>query len=145
MKNTFKVNWNTTWLKLHTLQCFTQSFMIVADSFFGATAEWQRKVQIGLLTIMIGTNRIHPQDDFFIILVLKLVTKKFNENHSYEGPVSRVTQLNLVRLTMWLCSSHPTKTDSNKRHNTNRFEEIILPSVPQINSPKYITFSYAFW
>jgi hypothetical protein len=39
--DTFEINWNATWLKFHSLQCFSQSFMVVADSFFGATAEGQ--------------------------------------------------------------------------------------------------------
>ena len=76
LMDTFKINRNATWLKFHPLQCFSQSFMVVADSFFGATAEGQWKIKIGLLSIVIGTNCVHPQYDFFIFLVLKSIYKQ---------------------------------------------------------------------
>jgi hypothetical protein len=122
------------------LQCFSQSFMVVADSFFGATAEGQWKVQIGLLSIMIGTDCVHPQYNFFIFFVLKSIWKQIIRTLRMKK-AGLNTSRNLTPLTMWLCSSPPTKTESNRRHNTNRFEEIMVALYPTTNSSNNITFS----
>ena len=63
-------------LNSESYKIYIISFMVVADSFFGATAEGQWKIKIGLLSIVIGTNCVHPQYDFFIFLVLKSIYKQ---------------------------------------------------------------------
>jgi len=57
---TFIVNIKTTEDELHTLQCLTQRLMVVADVLLRSFTEWQRKVWVGLLSVVIRADCVHP-------------------------------------------------------------------------------------
>lgn len=69
---TSKVDGISTMFEFNTLQCFAQGFMVMAYGLFLTATEWQWKICICFLPIVVRAHRIHPQYDFFLWCILKL-------------------------------------------------------------------------
>lgn len=69
-QQTFEVDIKTAEQQFNSLQCLTEGLVVVVDVLFWSFTEWQGKIGIRLLPIMIRPNRVHPQDDFFLVLIL---------------------------------------------------------------------------
>lgn len=70
MAPTFKLNVQTAELQLDALQRLAQRLMVMADAFFRARTEWQRKVTVRFLAIVIRADRVHPQHHFGRVFIL---------------------------------------------------------------------------
>ena len=57
--------------ELDAEQILGQRLVVVVDVALGAGAERQRKVRIRFLTVVVRSDRVDPQDDFLIRLILK--------------------------------------------------------------------------
>ena len=65
----------TAYLRLDraNLQSLSERFVVMADGLLGSFAEWQGKIGVGFLSIVVGTDRVHPEDHFLTVLVLVIV------------------------------------------------------------------------
>lgn len=58
--------------------------MIMRNLLFRSSTERQGKVVVGFLSIVIGTNGVHPENDFLTIVVLnKALVRREEERRSY--------------------------------------------------------------
>ena len=57
-------------LELDTEQRLAECFVVVAQTSLGPLAEWERKIGVGLLSVVIRPNCVHPYHNLFGIFVL---------------------------------------------------------------------------
>jgi len=57
---TFIVDIQAAEYKFHTLKCLAQGLMVMTNILLWTFTEWQRKIRIGLLSIVIRTDSVHP-------------------------------------------------------------------------------------
>ena len=76
---TFEVYVQATEFQLNALQRFAQRFMVMTDFRFPTGTKWQRKVRVSFLPVVVWPNSIHPQDNFFTIIILKQINNMQHE------------------------------------------------------------------
>ena len=57
-------------LELNAEQRLAECFVVVAQTSLGPLAEWERKISVGLLSVVIRPNCVHPYHNLFGIFVL---------------------------------------------------------------------------
>lgn len=72
---TFEVNVKSTELQFCPLQCLSECLMVVTDALLWSCTEWQGEVGISLLSVVVGTNSVHPQNNLLSIFILQSMKK----------------------------------------------------------------------
>lgn len=73
---TFEIHLCSTVFQFHAENVFSEGFMIMRDFLFRASTERQGIVIVGLLSIVIRADGVHPENNFTSVFVLKAA----NEN-----------------------------------------------------------------
>ena len=116
---TFEVDGNAAGFQFNTLQGLAQGFVVVTDGFFRTATEGQREIQVCFLAIVVRTDSVCPQHNFFIIFILilyiygielSLEMKCSNVSIEMKADGARSRNVNnLNELTKCVCSSPPTR------------------------------------
>lgn len=81
---TFEIDLYSTVFQFDAENILAECFMIMRNLLFRSSTERQGKVVVGFLSIVIGTNGVHPENDFLTIVVLnKALVRREEERRSY--------------------------------------------------------------
>lgn len=66
----------TAKLQFNTLEIFSKGFMIMADGFLLTPTKWQGKISVSLLSVMVWSHCIHPQNHLLFFIILREKRKR---------------------------------------------------------------------